>query len=134
MIDFSRDLLAVGIESFDLLHSTTPAPWYRRWINKWLKRGVYSARNVKDFGATALQELERLGIDVIILVSTPAELFPVREIINNTPLLVNLRVDIVPPSMRIDWSVSRGAQFLKSYEQLKQIMSRLDDNVEEERK
>lgn len=133
MIDFDRELLSVGIEYFDLLHSITPAPWYRRWINKLLNRGVYSDRNVKDFGAVAIQELERLGIDVIILVTKPEDLVPMRKIVSKTPLLINIRVEIVPTNMRTDWSVSRGSQFIKSYDNLKQIMNRVNE-VEEEDK
>lgn len=133
MIDFDRDLYCVGIEHFDLIKSITKPAWYRRLYNFIFRRdGIFDDSNVKEFGAVALQEMERLGIDVIVLVQKPENLTIVREIVAKTPLLINLQCQIVPQSLRVDWAAARGAQYLKSYEQLKQIINRLNDVVEED--
>jgi len=131
-IDLDRELLSVGVEHFDMLKSITRPPWYRRWYNKLIgRRGVYSAYNIKEFGALIIQEMDRIGIDVIIIVPNSETQIAVREVLDSIPLLANMRCDIVTQTFRFDWASSRQAQFLKSHEDLSTIVTRIDDVIEE---
>lgn len=132
-IDLDRELLYIGVEYFDMLRTiTSPSRIKKIWNSVVGKATIFNDSNVKEFGAEILQEMDRLGIGVVILVRTTDQIATVKEIISKSQLLVGVECCLVTPANREYWALGRGAQFVKSYEDLRAIMSHVTEAEVEE--
>jgi len=127
-IDLDRELLYVGIEYFDMLKSISRPSYIKNIWNKIFGlNSIFDDSNVKEFGALVIQEMDRIGVETLILVRTAQQLSVVREIILRAETLTGIECKIVPTAFREDWALGYGAQFVKSYEDVIAITKGLSE-------